>query len=103
MFYLQIDVLQLADVLENFVESSTRECNTNPLYSYSLPGCTWEAGLKLTKIKLDFIKDTTKLASGKHILLLLQNNIRGGISIVMSDRYVQSTSGVESDENLKLL
>ena len=63
--------------------SSTREYNFNPLYSYSLPGYTWKAGLKLTNIKLDFIKD-------KDLLLFLENNIRGGISSVMGDRFVES-------------
>ena len=81
-----MDVLQLADVFENFVKSSTREYKIIPLYSYSLPGYTWKAGLKLTNIKLDFIKDTAKLPSGKELLLLLENNIRGGISSVMGDR-----------------
>ena len=90
MFYLKMDVLQLADVFENFVESSTREYKNNPLYSYSLPGYTWKAGLKLTNIKLDFIKD-------KDLLLLLENNIRGGISSVMVDRFV------ESNENKQIL
>ena len=56
MSYLKMDVLQLADVFENFVESSTREFKINPLYSYSLPCYTWKAGLKLTNIKLDFYK-----------------------------------------------
>ena len=83
MLYLKMDVLQLADVFENFVESSTREYKINPLYSYSLPGYTWKAGLKLTNIKLDFIKD-------KELLLLLENNIRGGISSVVGPRYVVS-------------
>ena len=90
MLYLKMDVLQLADVFENFVESSTREHKINPLYSYSLPGYTWKAGLKLTNIKLDFIKDN-------ELLLLLENNIRGGISSVMGDRHVQS------DENKQIL
>ena len=97
MLYLKMDVLQLADVFENFVESFTREYKINPLYSYSLPGYTWKAGLKLTNIKLDFIKDTAKLPSGKELLLLLENNIRGGISSVMGDRHVQS------DENKQIL
>ena len=83
ILYLKMDVLQLADVFENFVESSTREYKINPLYSYSLPGYTWKAGLKLTNIKLDFIKC-------KELLLLLENNIRGGISSVMGNRHVQS-------------
>ena len=97
VLYLKMDVLQLADVFENFVESSTREYKINPLYSYSLPGYTWKAGLKLTNIKLDFIKDTAKLPSGKELLLLLENNIRGGISSVMGDRHVQSN---ENKRNL---
>ena len=83
MLYLKMDVLQIADVFEIFVESSTREYNINSWYSYSLPGYTWKAGLKLTNIKLDFIKD-------KHLLLLLENNIHGGISSVMGDRHVVS-------------
>ena len=90
MLYLKMDVLQLTDVFENFVESSTREYKISPLYSYSLPGYTCKAGLKLTNIKLDYIKC-------KELLLLLENNIRGGISSVMGDRHVQS------DENKQIL
>ena len=90
MLYLKMDVLQLTDIFENFVQTSTEEYGINPLYSFSAPGCTWKAGLKLTNIKLDFIKD-------KHLLLLLENNIRGGISSVMGDRFV------ESNENKQIL
>ena len=60
------------------------------MYSYSLPGYTWKAGLKLTNKKLDLIKD-------KDLLLLLENNIRGGISSVMGHRFV------ESNENKHIL
>ena len=90
MLYSKMDVLQLTDVFENSVQTSIEEYGINPLYSYSLPGYTWKAGLKLTNIKLDFIKD-------KEFLLLLENNVRGGISSVMGPRYN------ESDENTKLL
>ena len=90
MLYLKMDVLHLTDVFENFVESSTREYKINPLYSYSLPGYTWKAGLKLTNIKLDYVKC-------KQLLLLLENNIRGGISSVMGNRHLQS------DKNKQIL
>ena len=90
MLYLKMDVRQFTDVFENFAEKATLEYNINPLYSYSLPGYTWKAGLKLTNIKFDFIKD-------KDLLLLLENKIRGGISGVMGPRYI------ESDTNTKLL
>ena len=46
--------------------------------------------MKLTNIKLDFIHS-------KELLLLLENNIHGGISSVMGDRHVQS------DENKQIL
>ena len=90
MLYLKMDVPQLTDVFENFVQTSTEEYGINPLFSFSAPGYTWKAGLKLTNIKLDFIKDT-------HLLLLLENNIPGGISSVMGDRIV------ESNENKQIL
>ena len=90
MLYLKMDVLQLTDVFAKFVEKATLEYSINPLYSYSLPGYTWKAGLKFTNINLDFIKD-------KDLLLLLEINIRGGNSSVMGPRYI------ESDTNTKLL
>ena len=90
MLYLKMDFLQLVDVFENFVEMATLEYSINHLYSYSLPGYTWKAGLKLTNNKLDFIKDKNLLR------LLLGNYIRGGISSVMGTLYI------ESDENTKL-
>ena len=52
MLYLKMDALQLADVFENSVKTSTEEYSINSLYSYSAPGYTWKAGLKLTYIKL---------------------------------------------------
>ena len=47
MIYLKMDVLQLAHVFENFVEKATLEYDINPLYSSSLPGYSWKAGLNL--------------------------------------------------------
>ena len=85
-----MDVLQITDIFENFVQTSTEEYGINPLYTFSAPGYTWKAGLKLTNIKLDFIKD-------KHLLLLLENIIRGGISGVMGNRLF------ESNENKQIL
>ena len=78
-----MDVLHLADVCEKIVEKSTLFYGINPFDSHSAPGNTWKAGLKLTNIKLDFKKD-------EPLLLLLENNKRGGISIVMGDRHVVS-------------
>ena len=60
------------------------------MYCVGLPGYTWECGLKYTGINLHTLQD-------KDLILTLENNIRGGISSVMGDRYVKS------DENKKIL
>ena len=88
--YLKSDVLILACVFENFIKVSVNEFGINPLYCVSLPGCTWKCGLKYTGIILQTLQN-------KDMILLLENNIRGGISPVMCDRYVIS------DENKKIL
>ena len=69
---------------------SFEEYKINPLYCISLPGYTYQCALKYTNIKLQTIQD-------KDLILLIENNIRGGISSVLGDRYVKS------DENKKIL
>ena len=88
--YLKSDVLLLACVFEKFIKVSVNEFDINPLYSVSLPGYTWQCGLKYTGINLQTLQD-------KDLILTLENNIRGGISSVMGDRYVKS------NENKKIL
>ena len=80
----------LACVFEKFVKISVNEYGINPLHYVSLPGYTWQCGLRYTGTNLQTLQD-------KDMILLLENNIRGGISSVMGDRYVQS------DENKKIL
>ena len=81
--YLKSDVLLLTCVFEKFIKVSVNEFGINPLYCVSLPGYTWQCGLKYTGINLQTHQD-------KDMILLLENNIRGGISSVMGDRYVRS-------------
>ena len=81
--YLKSDVILLADVFEKFIKISVEEYGINPLYCVSLPGYTWQCGMKYTDINLQTIQD-------KDMILLLENNIRGGISSVMGDRYIKS-------------
>ena len=87
--YCKSDVILLADVFEKFVKVSTEEYKIIPLYCVSLPGYTYQCALKYTDIKLQTIQD-------KDLILLIENNIRGGISSVMGDRYVKP------DENNKI-
>ena len=48
--YLKSDVFLLADVFEKFITTSYKTFKINPLYCVSLPGYTWECGLKNTNI-----------------------------------------------------
>ena len=88
--YLKSDVFLLACVFEKFIKISVNEYGINPLFCNSLPDYTWLCGLKYTGINLQTLQD-------KDMILLLENNIRGGINSVMGDRYVIS------DENKKIL
>ena len=88
--YLKSNVLLLACVFEKLIKVSVNEFGINPLCCVSLPGYTWQCGLKYTGINLQTLQD-------KVMSLLLENNIRGGFSSVMGDRYIKS------DENKKIL
>ena len=69
--------------MEKFVKVSFEEYGINLLNFVSLPGYTYQCALKCTDIKVQTSQD-------KDMILLLENNIRGGISSVMGDRYVKS-------------
>ena len=80
MLYFKMDLLQLIDELGNFVEKSTLIYGINSLYSYTAPDYTWIAGMKFTKTKLHYINDN-------HLVMLLENKTRSGVSSVMGDRH----------------
>ena len=67
--YLKSDVLLLTCIFEKFVKVSFNEFKINPLYCVSLPGYTWQCGLKYTGINLQTLQD-------KDMILLLENSIR---------------------------
>ena len=80
--YLKSDVLLLACVFEKFIKISINEYGNNPLYCVSLPDYSWQCGLKYTEIILQTLQD-------EDMILVLENNIRGGISSFMGDRYIK--------------
>ena len=77
-------------MFEKFIKVSVNEFGTNPPHCDSLPGYTWQCGLKYTRTNLQSLQD-------KDLVLALENNIRGGFSSVMGHRYVKS------DENKKII
>ena len=77
--YLKSDVLLLACVFEKFIKVSVNEIGINPLYCVSLLGYTWLLELKYTGINLQTLQD-------KDLIMLLENNIRGGVSSIKGNR-----------------
>ena len=86
---MKSNVLFLACLFEEFTKVSVNEFGINPLYCVSLPGYTWQCGLKNAGLTLHTLQD-------KDMIFLLENIIRGGISSVMGDRHFKS------DDNKKI-
>jgi len=63
--YNKIDVLMLADVLENFRDVCLENYGLDPTWYYTSPGLSWDAMLKCTKIKLQPLRlgDVTKITN----------------------------------------
>jgi hypothetical protein len=78
--YLQSDVLLLADCFERFREVNMSHFKIDPCHCCSVPGLTWQAGLKFIDIEL-------KLLPNIDNILFFEDCIRGGNSGIMGSRY----------------
>ena len=73
--YLSLDVLLLADVFENFRCMSLNYYELDPCHYYTLPGLSFDACLKMTKIDFELLCDPEQFH-------FVENSIRGGVSVV---------------------
>ena len=87
--YLNLDVLLLADVFENFRQTCIMDYGLDPAHYYTLPGFTFDACLKFTGQELDLFTDSEKFR-------FIENSIRGGISVV-SHRDVKANNPLVPD------
>ena len=77
--YLKCDVLLLADMFVKLRNNSLKNYGLCASHYLSTPGLSWDAMLKMTKIKLELISDPD-------MYIFFEKSIRGGISYV-SNRY----------------
>jgi hypothetical protein len=92
--YMTSDVILLADVFENFRDICMENYGLDPCWYYTSPGLAWDACLKMTRIKLELLSDSD-------MVLMIENGIRGGISMI-SNRYGKANNkymGVDYNES----
>ena len=83
--YLKCDVLQLADVFENFRKLCMNGYELDPANYYSAPGLSWDAMLLKTDIELELITDL-------EMLHMIEKMKRGGLCFVGSKRHVKANN-----------
>ena len=82
--YLELDVLLLADVFENFREVCLDNYKLDPAWYLTAPGLSWDAMLRVTGIKLELLTDLD-------MLMMVENGTRGGVSMI-SNRYSEANN-----------
>ena len=87
--YLNLDVLLLADIFENFRKTCIADYGLDPCHYYTLPGFTFDACLKFTGQELD-------LFTNSEMFLFIENVNRGGISVV-SHRHAKANNPLVPD------
>lgn len=82
--YLKIDVYGLADVFEYHRKLSLNTYGLDPAHYLGLPALSWDAGLKLSKVKLENINDLD-------MVMFFEKMKRGGISVI-SGRHAKANN-----------
>ena len=88
--YLKTDVLLLTDVFEEFRKVCLDNYKLDPAWYYTSAGLSWDAILKLTKVKLEPLTDS-------EMYLMAEKGIRGGVSMI-SNRFSKANNPYMRDK-----
>ena len=75
-------MLLLADVFEAFRAMCHTKYGIGPAHSFTAPSFSWQAALRMTKVKLELLSD-------HDMHLFVENAIRGGVSTI-SHRFARA-------------
>ena len=87
--YMKTDVLILADVFENFRNTSLNTYKLDPCHYYGVPSLSWDAALYITEVNLELITDP-------EMYKFFEKDIRGGISVI-TQRYARANNRYMKD------
>ncbi|XP_066901595.1 uncharacterized protein [Halyomorpha halys] len=89
--YVKTDVLLLCDVFESFRNVMMNTHELDPAHYFTVPGLTFDAILKYTKMNIELLQDYD-------MILMIEHGIRGGLCQV-SHRYVEANNKYMSTLN----
>jgi hypothetical protein len=85
--YVQIDVLILAEIFENYRVFSHKFSGLDPVHYLGTPGFSFDSMLKITKVEIELLSDIDQI-------YFLESGIRGGVSMI-NTRYLKGQSQPE--------
>ena len=100
ILYLKTGIYHLSDVFQKFSDFVYKTYSSDSRHSYTFPGFSWQAMLKMTKIELELISDSD-------MYRYLMDTIRGGICQVnkihvkADNIYTRKAHDVSSDKKVK--
>lgn len=92
--YLEVDVMILADVFENFRNLCLDVYKLDPVHYYTLPGLSFDAMLKMTNVNLELLTDID-------MLHFFKNGIRGGVSMCSGRKAIANNRFLENFDSSK--
>ena len=91
--YLQSDILLLTDVFENFRNTCMQYYGLDPCHYFTSPGLSWDAMLKMTKVKLE-------LMTYINMYQFIEKGMCGGVSYI-ANRYGKANNKYMEEYNEK--